>query len=137
MRALFTFMFTLLACSACMNGGSSIQGSVDSISGDWVVVGNDLGESNIQAHFINDPSIVGRRLSISRNLIYWTPGDNSFAKRCEIDRVAFVSENEINVYCSDGDRFSPDESHSDFYITEQGDLKIYWSNLLILFLRKV
>ena len=68
------------------------------IWGKWVVVGNELAPSKVEAYFRNDPSLTGSTLDVGPHDIHWV-GHDAWNGLCSSYKIVPDGNRHYKLFC--------------------------------------
>lgn len=89
----------------------------------------------VQAYYENDPSLLGKRLVLTKDKVYFTGSTPVLQDKCGVARIEFVSADDFDIICRGGKKFGSPNDRPTFHM--QGNaLVVRWYDNLILHLRR-
>ena len=103
------------------------------IWGKWVVVGNELAPSKVEAYFRNDPSLTGSTLDVGPHDIHWV-GHDAWNGLCSSYKIVPDGNRHYKLFCQGQ---GADDATFDMRVTRDGkSMTMEWFDLLILHLQR-
>jgi len=132
MRNIMLSTLILLSASSSL---AEAHPSLPSIKGRWTIYRNDLVPADVQAYVKNDPSVLGNKLVVRADKVYWI-GRGDFNETCRRPSVRSGPKRNFDIFCDGKQKFGPDASDPNFAITKTGVIIAKWYDGLILYLKR-